>query len=225
MICIIPARKGSKGLKNKNIKKLDGIPLIFHTIKIAQQSTEISKILISTDDEKIIKLCRNQKKVLVLSKRSKKLSTDKAKSIDVYLHSIKEYESLKNTKVNDFCAMLPTHPVRSQKEIDDAIRFFFKKKGKFLITVKEIPPINFNFAIKKNKIFPYKNIKMSVENRQKLVKNFSPNGSLYIFNHNELKKKKTFMTKNTIAYIQKKTPSFDIDTIKDFNFVKNYIEK
>ena len=185
MICIIPARKGSKGLKNKNIKKLDGIPLIFHTIKIAQQSTEISKILISTDDEKIIKLCRNQKKVLVLSKRSKKLSTDKAKSIDVYLHSIKEYESLKNTKVNDFCAMLPTHPVRSQKEIDDAIRFFFKKKGKFLITVKEIPPINFNFAIKKNKIVPYKNIKMSVENRQKLVKKFSPNGRLYIFNHNE----------------------------------------
>ena len=80
-------------------------------------------------------------------------------------------------------------------------------------------------SVSLERIVPYKNIKMSVENRQKLVKNFSPNGSLYIFNHNELKKKKTFMTKNTIAYIQKKTPSFDIDTIKDFNFVKNYIEK
>ena len=170
MICVIPARKGSKGLKNKNLKKLNGAPLIFHTIQVAQKCKEISKVLISTDNEKIIKLYKNEKKVLILSRRPKKLSSDHSKSIDVYLHTIREYEILNNTKVHSFCAMLPTHPIRSQKEIDNAIKFFYKKKAKFLITVKEQPPINFNFSIKNDKIHPYKNIKMSVENRQKLKK-------------------------------------------------------
>ncbi len=225
MICVVPARKGSKGLKNKNIKKLNQIPLILHTIRAAQRSKKIKTIILSTDDERIIKLCTNEKKVLILFKRPKKLSGDNTKSIDVYLHAVQMYEKLKNIKVKNFCAMLPTHPLRSPKEIDEAINLFLKKKAKYLITVKEITPINFQFRIKNNKIYPYQKIKMSINNRQKLSKNYSPNGNLYIFKHNSLKKDKTFMTKETYVHIQKKTPSFDIDTIEDFNLVKRYLEK
>ena len=61
MICIIPARKNSKGLKNKNIKKLNGIPLIKYTVNLAKKSKQIKKIYISTDDERIIKLFKNDK--------------------------------------------------------------------------------------------------------------------------------------------------------------------
>jgi CMP-N,N'-diacetyllegionaminic acid synthase len=225
MICVVPARKGSKGLKNKNIAKLNNIPLILHTIKTAQKSKKISTILLSTDDERIIKLCKHEDKLLILFKRPKKLSRDNSSSIDVYLHAIKMYEKLKKKKVIDFCAMLPTHPIRSYKEIDEGIKMFYKKKAKYLITVKELSPLNFQFRIKNNKIWPYKKIKMSVQNRQKLHRNFSPNGSLYVFNHKALKASRTFMTKDTYAFLQTKTPSFDIDTLEDLNLVKKYLEK
>ena len=225
MICIVPARKGSKGLKNKNIKKLNNLPLILHTIKIAQKSKKISTILLSTDDERIIKLCKHEHKVLILFKRPKQLSSDNSSSIDVYLHAIKIYEKLKNKKVINFCAMLPTHPIRSCKDIDEAIKMFYKKNAKYLITVKELCPLNFQFKIKNNKILPYEKIEMSIQNRQKLNRNFSPNGSLYIFNHEALRATKTFMTKDTYTFIQTRSPSFDIDTIEDFNLVKKYLEK
>ena len=225
MLCVVPARKGSKGLKNKNIKRLNNLPLILHTIKTAQKSKKISNILLSTDDERIIKLCRHEDKVIILFKRPRQLSRDSSSSINVYLHAIKMYEKLKKKKIIDFCALLPTHPVRSYKEIDKAITMFYKKNAKYLITVKELPPLNFQFKIKNNKILPYDKIKMSVQNRQKLNSNFSPNGSLYIFNHKALKATRTFMTKDTYTFIQTQTPSFDIDTLEDFNLVKKYLEK
>lgn len=225
MICVVPARKGSKGLKNKNIRKLNKIPLIIHTIKTAQKSKKIKSILLSTDDDRILKLCKKEDKVEILFKRPKNLSGDNSKSIDVYLHAIKEYEKAHSTKVKNFCAMLPTHPLRSHYEIDKAINFFYTKKAKYLITAKEITPINFQFKIKDNRIHPYRNINFSVDNRQQLSKNFSPNGSLYIFNHKKLKLDKTFMTKQTYVYVQKHSPSFDIDTLEDFNLVKKYLEK
>jgi CMP-N,N'-diacetyllegionaminic acid synthase len=225
MICIVPARKGSKGLKNKNIKKLNNLPLILHTIKTAQKSKEISTILLSTDDERIIKLCKHEDKVTILFKRPKQLSGDNSSSIDVYLHAIRMYEKLKKKKIRDFCAMLPTHPIRSYKEIDEAIKMFYKKNAKFLITVKELSPLNFQFRIKNNKIWPYEKIKVSVQNRQKLNRNFSPSGSLYVFKYKALKATRTFMTKDTYAFVQTQTPSFDIDTLEDFNLVKKYLEK
>ena len=225
MICVVPARKGSKGLKNKNIRKLNQIPLILYTIKTAQKSKKIKSILLSTDDERIINLCKKENKVEILFKRPKNLSRDNSKSIDVYLHAIKEYEKIYNTRVENFCAMLPTHPVRSHHEIDRAIDFFYKKKAKYLIMAKEITPINFQFKIKNNKMYPHRNVNLSVNNRQQLGKNFSPSGSLYIFNYKNLKLDKSFMTKKTYIYVQKETPPFDIDTLKDFNLVKKYLEK
>ena len=71
----------------------------------------------------------------------------------------------------------------------------------------------------------HKGISLSVQNRQKLSKNYSPNGSLYIFNFKELKRKKTFMTKNTLIFLMKRNRSFDIDTKEDFEIVKRYLEK
>lgn len=226
MICIVPARKGSKGLKGKNHKLLNGKPLILHTILTAQKSKQIKEIILTTNDEKVIKICKDLKKVKILFKRPETLSKDNTMSIDVYLHAIKFYEKIYKTKVPHFCSMLPTCPVRSSKDIDQAIKLFKKKKPSFLLTVKQMPAINFQFSMdKKFFLKPYKNINMSVQNRQELLKNYAPNGSLYIFNHQKLKKLRTFMTKQTILYEIKNTPSFDIDDINDFNLVKRYLEK
>ena len=126
MICIIPARKNSKGLKNKNIKKLKGIPLIEHSVQIAKKSKKITEIYISTDNKKIIKYFEKDISVKIPFLRPKELSKDSTKSIDVYLHMIKYLELRR--KVENFCVLLPTCPIRSPKLIDQAIRIFNKKK-------------------------------------------------------------------------------------------------
>jgi CMP-N,N'-diacetyllegionaminic acid synthase len=222
MICIIPARKNSKGLKNKNIKKLKGIPLIEHSVQIAKKSKKITEIYISTDNKKIIKYFEKDISVKIPFLRPKELSKDSTKSIDVYLHMIKYLELRK--KVENFCVLLPTCPIRSPKLIDQAIRIFNKKKPKYLISVVKTKPLEFQFKLTKKKYLKkIKNIKTSVENRQKLDHIYSPNGNLYIFNTNALKKDKNFMTSKTYCFEMNKYFSQDIDDKVDFSIVKKLI--
>ena len=224
MICIIPARRNSKGLKNKNVKILNGIPLIQHSINIAKKVKNISKIIISTDDIRIIKRFKNDNKITIPFIRPKKLSSDNSSSIDVYLHTVKFLE--KKEKIDNFCVLLPTSPIRNFKDIDKAISIFKKKKLDFLISVTKSKPLEFHFKINKKKFMKkLDNIKMSVKNRQKLPEIFVPNGSLYIFNTKKLKKTKNFMTSKTYCYEMDRFHSQDIDDEIDFKIVKTLLTK
>lgn len=222
MICIIPARKNSKGLKNKNIKNLNGIPLIKHTVNIAKKSKKIKKIYISTDDKRIIKMFEKDNLVEIPFVRPKHLSGDDTPSVEVYSHMITFLQ--KKIKFDEFCVLLPTCPIRDVKQIDKAISIFKRKKVKFLISVVESKPFEFQFKIsKKNFIKKINNIKSSVLNRQKLDKIYTPNGSIYIFNKKEFKNKKSFMTTQTYCFEMDKYNSQDIDDKMDFEIVKKLI--
>ena len=87
---IIPARKGSKGIKNKNIKKFAGKPLIYWTIKVALKSN-LDKVMVSTDSDTIIKYSKNYG-AEVPFKRPSSISQDKSKTIDVIKHTINFYK-------------------------------------------------------------------------------------------------------------------------------------
>ena len=222
MICIIPARRNSKGLKNKNIKKLNDLPLIEHSINVAKKSKKIKKIIISTDDNRIIEKYKNDKRISIPFVRPKKLSEDNASSIDVYLHVIKFFE--KKEKINNFCVLLPTCPIRNYQDIDKAISIFSKKKLKFLISVTKTKPLEFHFKVsKKNFMQKLSQFKTSVKNRQKLPEIFVPNGSIYIFNTKKLKKEKNFMTSQTYCFEMNKFYSQDIDDKVDFKIVKKLL--
>ena len=222
MICIIPARKNSKGLKNKNIKKINGIPLIEYSVNTAKKSKKIKEIYISTDSQKILNHFKKDRYVKIPFLRPKKLSGDNTKSIDVYLHMINYLEL--NKKIKNFCVLLPTCPIRSPKLIDRAISIFNKKKPNYLISVVKSKPLEFQFKInKKNYLSKIKNIKSSVDNRQKLNQIYSPNGSLYIFNVDALKKDKSFMTNKTYCFEMNKYFSQDIDDKIDFSIIKKLI--
>ncbi len=223
MICIIPARKNSKGLKDKNIKKLKGIPLIKHSVNLAKKTKQIKKVYISTDDQRIIKIFKKDKFVEIPFVRPKSLSGDNTSSIDVYLHMIKYLE--KKIKFKDFCVLLPTCPIRTPKQIDKAINVFKKNKIKFLISVVKSKPLEFQFKVNKKKFMEKINaVNFSVFNRQKLNEIFTPNGSIYIFNKNEFKKRKTFMTNKTYCFEMDKYNSQDIDDIIDFNIVRKLVK-
>ena len=94
-LCIIPARKGSKGIKNKNIVDFKGKPLIQHTFDIAKKIKKNFDILISTDSEKIQKLALKNG-FLFLGKRPKSLSGDHIETKDVLKFEINRIEKKKN---------------------------------------------------------------------------------------------------------------------------------
>lgn len=223
MICIVPARKNSKTLRNKNIKKLDGIPLIKHTVNVAKKSKYIKKIYLSTDDNRIINMFKDDKFVQIPFVRPKNLSGDKVNSVKVYLHMLKFLE--KKVKINNFCVLLPTCPIRDVRQIDKAISIFKKSKNiKFLISVAQTEPLEFQFKLnKKNFMEKVRGNKFSISNRQKLDKIYYPNGSIYIFDKHEFKKSKTFMSSKTYCYVMNKYFSQDIDTITDFKIAQKLI--
>ena len=223
MICIIPARKNSKGLKNKNFLKIKNKHLIDYTVDVAKKSKKIKEIYISTDDENIIRHYKNDKKIIIPFKRPSNLSGDRIKSIDVYMHLIKFLEK-ENKFVNEFCVMLPTCPIRKTEQIDKAINIFKKKKLDYLISVEKTLPIEWCHKIDKKGFFKkLRNIKPGIQNRQNTSQLYAPNGSIYIFNTKSFKKNKNFMNKKTFCFKMDKLNSMDIDDNIDLKIIKKLI--
>ena len=123
MICIIPARSGSKRLKNKNILKLANKPLIFHTIESALKSKYIDKVILSTDSAEIASICKKLD-VLIPFYRPDYLSNDSASTVDTVIYTldrlIKEYKF----KISNFILLQPTSPLRNEIDIINAIEIF-----------------------------------------------------------------------------------------------------
>ncbi len=226
MIAIIPARSGSQGLKNKNILKLNGKSLIGYTIEAALKSKKISKVIVSTNSEKIAKIAKSFG-ASVPFLRPKNLATSKSKSIDTYIYTINKIEEQTNKHINSFICLLPTCPLRDSKDIDNAIRLFNKKKADSVISITNADyPIEWNFSLGSNSILK-KIIKNSSEtdNRQKFKSLFIPNGAIYIFKKKKIFKHKRFFFKKTYGYKMSKLKSIDIDNIDDFRYVSYILKK
>lgn len=106
-LVIIPARAVSKSIKNKNIIELNGKPLIYYTIQAAKKSILSDNFIVSTDDPKIIKICKNLK-VKYFYKRPKKLSGDKTTAVDLLKYLVKDLEK-KNLNLKMLYIYNPLH--------------------------------------------------------------------------------------------------------------------
>ncbi|MBI49374.1 MAG: acylneuraminate cytidylyltransferase [Crocinitomicaceae bacterium] len=127
IIAIICARKNSKSLKNKNLKKLNGKPLIFHTIKAAKNTKKIKDIYVSTDS---IKIAQTAKKfgAKVPFLRPKKLATDITKTDDVLRHALLKIENKNNEKIDYVVYLQVTEPLRPKNIITKCINKILSHK-------------------------------------------------------------------------------------------------
>ena len=128
---VVPARSGSKSVKNKNIKHLDGLPLIAHTINSAKFSNCFEKILLLTDSTKYAKIGKKFGAEIPFI-RPKKISQDKSTDNDLYSYFVNYF--IKN-KINlpDYIAHLsPTVPLRLNRVIEKGINYFLKIGKKIL---------------------------------------------------------------------------------------------
>ncbi len=221
MIAIIPARGGSKGLPGKNIKKLNGKPLIAYTIEAALASKKISKIVISTDDEEIAGICREYNNVEIPFLRPKELAGDNSLIIETYLYTIKRINQEEGTSYDSLAALLPTCPFRTGEDIDNAIEMFEKKDADSVISFYEAPhPVQWYRTIDKNGVLrallPEGD---RLANRQKEAKSYLPNGAIYIFK-TALLEQNIYYSDKTYPYLMPAERSIDIDSQFDFDIAE-----
>ena len=124
---VILARSGSKGIKEKNIKKLGGHPLISYSIYAGLNSKNISKLIVSTDSKKIAKIAKNYGAETPFL-RSKVLAKDKVPSKDALRDAVLKAEQIYNTKFEYVIEIPAVAPLRTGKDIDKALNLLFTNK-------------------------------------------------------------------------------------------------
>lgn len=226
-LVIIPARGGSKGIKDKNIIDINGKPLLYYTVIPALQlfnENKISKLILSTDSKKIAKI-GIKLGLEVPFIRPVNISGDKAKSCSYVLHAIEFYES-KNIYFDAVIILQPTSPFRSYDDISGAINLFNNSKNAdSLISCYADETINElilyrndqNFAIPLNKAHN-KGIR-----RQEHDKVYIRNGGIYIVSTKYIKKTNLLVSETPLMYEMPKSRSINLDTQEDLKIIKNIL--
>ena len=224
-IAIIPARSGSKGLKDKNIKLLDGKPLLVYSVEAALRSEKFDVVHVSTDSEKYADIARRFG-ADVQFLRSAETSSDTSSSWDAVREVIENYSILGKT-FDTFMLLQPTSPLRTEKDIAEAYECLIKKQANSIVSVCETEhsPLNCNILPTDASLVGFIDNKHLNTPRQMLDTYYRLNGAIY------LSKTDYFLTTNDIysekcyAYIMDKKRSIDIDDQLDFDIAEAIIIK
>ena len=222
---IIPARGGSQGLPKKNIKNLNGYPLIAYTIKSARESKLISEFIVSTDDIEISKIAMVFG-ASVPFLRPAEISKSESSSLELIVHALEFYEK-KSVFFDAVCLLQPTSPFRPSGAIDDAIVQFTNCNSNCLVSVREVPS-HYNpywtFKIEESGSLK-KVIKQElITRRQNLPKVFHRDGAIYLFTVDFLKHTDTLISEDTKAFIIDSPELINIDTENDWKVAERYIK-
>ena len=219
ILSIIPARAGSKGLPRKNMIDLAGKPLIAWTIEASLNSKYITKTVVSSDSDEILKIAKEYGADII--KRPVDLATDTASSESVVAHVLENIEE----EFNFVVLLQPTSPLRNTEDIDNSFEKLFRENVTALISVCETDNKILK-AFKENEkgfMEGLSNNKYPFMRRQDLPKTYMSNGAIYIVKVSDFLKNDSFYTDKTISYIMDEAKSLDIDSYEDLNKVKEFI--
>tara|TARA_A100001234_G_C12506574_1_gene334225 strand:+ start:92 stop:793 length:702 start_codon:yes stop_codon:yes gene_type:complete len=223
IVALIPARAGSKGIKNKNTKEVGGKPLIEHTIIAAERTSFIENIFISTDSEHIKEKYKSRVEII---NRPSKYASDSSTAVAVVKHFIR---TTKKILPEDYFIIYlqPTSPLRDANDIEKCFEDMKKNKKSSAVSVV------------KNRFSPFKSFKLNKtgglkplfseyrtnQNRQNLPKTYRSNGAIYIFKKSSLEKKNSFPSMNAYPYIMEEDLSIDVDDINDIIKIEKFLAK
>lgn len=218
---VIPARGGSKGLIKKNILPLFDKPLICYSIDLARQLTNDENICVSTDDKEIIKVVENYG-LEVPFIRPAELATDNATTNDVLIHAIKYYEENRR-HFNKIILLQPTSPLRTSEQIIEADSLYSNSLD-MVVSVRKSHAASVICNENKEGYLEL-TLNKSGERRQNNKEYYEYNGSIYIINIHELKKKGLQGFTKKVKYVMPEINSIDIDTELDFKLVELILEE
>lgn len=215
IVAIIPARAGSKGLKNKNIIDLCGKPLMAYSIEAALKAEVFSRVIVSTDSERYAEIAKDYGAEVMM--RDEELASDTATTYMVVENILK-----KMGDIDYFVLLQPTSPLRNEEHVREAVQLFEEKLEKFdfLASVKEaehasvlVRPIEEDMSLK------HFDTDFSTYRRQG-YKEYSPNGAIFIAKPDAYLEQKHFFGERSVGYIMDKYSSADIDDQIDYELAK-----
>jgi CMP-N,N'-diacetyllegionaminic acid synthase len=219
ILAIIPARSGSNGLKDKNIKKLNGKPMINYTIEAALKSEIFANVIVSTDSQKYAEIAKKAGAEVPFI-RPGKLATDESTTTEVILHAITEMEK-RNDEYDCFMLLQPTSSLRTAENIKQAYFLLKEKNANAVISVCETDhnPLWSNTLDESLSLDNFIDTKKN-KRRQELSTYYRLNGAIYLSKINYYKKHNDFYFNKSYAYIMNKRESIDVDDIINFKLAE-----
>lgn len=209
---IIPARGGSKGVPQKNLRHLAGKPLVAWTIEEATKSKYVDRIILSSENQEVIKIAREWGCEVPFI-RPRELASDDTPGIEPVIHAIGTIPE----KYDYVCLLQPTSPLREAVDIDSCIENCVLNDAPSCVSVVEAaehPYWMYRISPRQAlvSLFPDRN----VTRRQDLPKVYALNGAVYVAKTEIILEEKTFLSEGTIGYVMKRGNSLDIDEEIDF---------
>ena len=220
IIAIIPARSGSKGLPDKNIRILNGKPLIAYSIIQAQETGIVDEIFLSTDSQEYADLAI-QYGANVPFLRSVDLASDSASTWDCVREALEQYHTL-GKEYDIFVVLQPTSPLRTAGDIIDAIKQIALTNADSIVSVCEAEhsPLWYNTLPENKSLKGFFRPEIMAKTRQELPTFFRINGAIYALSTSYFLKTQNIYDGNSLAYIMPRERSIDIDTLFDFSFAE-----
>ena len=227
IVALIPARSGSKGVLNKNIRPIGGIPLIAYSIAAALKSTLIDRVVVSTDSEKYAELARSFGEETPFI-RPVNISGDSATDIEFFKHAISWFKDNENCTPRYLVHLRPTTPFRDPKIIDKAIKEFICSDYTALRSCHKMSESSYKTFEVENKIFKRicnggSDIESSNAARQSFPETYDANGYIDIVRTEIISKRNLIHGSRVKAFIT--NTAHEIDEIDDIDFLEYLIKK
>jgi CMP-N,N'-diacetyllegionaminic acid synthase len=220
VITIIPARGGSKGIPEKNLRLLNGKPLIAHSILDAQESQLVDQVYVTTDDSRIAQVATEYDANII--HRPAELASDTASSESALLHALNEIEKLGITpKIVVFLQC--TSPLRSGSDIDQAITQLRNEEADSLLSVSPTHRFLWHFIDNQAQSINYDY--RHRPRRQDMFPQYIENGSIYIFKPWVLKKHNNRLGGKVSLFVMNENQAWEIDSLDDFEYIEYLIAK
>jgi N-acylneuraminate cytidylyltransferase len=222
VLAVIPARGGSKGVPRKNVRDLAGKPLICWTINAAKESKYIDRLILTSEDEEIIRVAKAAGCDVPFT-RPEELASDTAAGVDVLCHAVEQV-----AEDYDYVVLLqPTSPLRQTSDIDGAVELCVDRDVASVVSVAEATksPYWMYHMQGDGALSPF--VENSAANRQELPRAYALNGAVYVLRIASLLESRKIMSEETIGYVMPEERSYDIDSETDFlicEFLKNRLE-
>lgn len=222
ILFVIPARGGSKGIPKKNIKLLDGKPLIVYALEVARKFTSDENICISTDDEEIISVVESFG-YDVPFRRPPILASDTAGTYEVLIHAIEFYET-KGLSFDTLVLLQPTSPFRNYRHIQEALELYSTSLD-MVVSVKESHANPYLTIVEENEEGLLQKSKPSnFTRRQDAPKVYEYNGAVYVINVQSLKNSPINQFTKVKKYVMDELHSIDLDTPMDWAYCEFLIQ-
>lgn len=225
VLCLILARGGSKGVKNKNIRNLNGKPVLSYAINAAKKSIFIDRIVLSSDDDKIRKI-GIKFGIEAPFKRPTALAKDNSNVNDAFIHALNWVENEERSKYDYIVQIQCTNPTVLTKDIDAVISKLHKTRSDSVISVNKLEsyhPARIK-KIVKDKIIDFGIKEVPFSNRQKLKPDaYIRNGSIYSCRRDKVNER--VGSKNSRPYIMPIERSINIDSEIEFKLAELILEK